>query len=130
MLRIIQKLKEQSPIPVKATFLGAHAYPEEYKNNHEGYIQLIINEMLPNIAKENLANYVDVFCEQGFFSADEMIRICEAAYKYGLKSKLHVNQLNSIGGIEAGIKLNALSLDHLEILNIEEIELLADANVS
>jgi imidazolonepropionase len=130
MLRVIKKLKERSPIPVKATFLGAHAYPEKYRNDHEGYIQLIINEMLPNIAKENLADYVDVFCEQGFFNAEEMIRICEAAYKYELKSKLHVNQLNSIGGIEAGIKLNALSLDHLEILNIEEVELLADAKSS
>jgi len=128
MLRVIKKLKEQSPIPVKATFLGAHAYPEKYKNDHESYIQLIIHEMLPNIAKENLADYVDVFCEQGFFSADEMIRICEAAYKYGLKSKLHVNQLNHIGGVEAGIKLNALSLDHLETLNIDEIELLSRAD--
>lgn len=126
MLRVIKKLKEQYPIPVKATFLGAHAYPEKYKSDHEGYIQLIISEMLPNIAKENLADYIDVFCEQGFFSADEMTRICEAGYKYGLKSKLHVNQLNSIGGVEAGIKLNALSLDHLETLNIEEVELLAD----
>jgi len=126
MLRVIKKLKEQYPIPVKATFLGAHAYPEKYKSDHEGYIQLIISEMLPNIAKENLADYIDVFCERGFFSADEMIRICEAGYKYGLRSKLHVNQLSSIGGVEAGIKLNALSLDHLETLNIEEVELLAD----
>jgi imidazolonepropionase len=130
MLRVIKKLKEQSPIPVKATFLGAHAYPEQYKNDHEGYIQIIIDEMLPNIAKENLADYIDVFCEQGFFSANEMIRICEAGYKYELKPKLHVNQLNSIGGIEAGIKLNALSLDHLETLNIDEVELLSDAKTS
>jgi len=128
MLRVIKKLKKQSSVPVKATFLGAHAYPEHYKNNHEGYIQLIIDEMLPNIAKENLADYIDVFCEVGFFSADEMMRICEAGYKYGLKPKLHVNQLNSIGGIEAGIKLNALSLDHLETLNIDEVELLASAS--
>jgi imidazolonepropionase len=101
MLRVIKRLKESSFIPIKATFLGAHAYPEKYKNNHEGYIKLIIDEMLPNIAKEGLADFIDVFCEQGFFSADEMIRICEAGYKYDLKPKLHVNQLNSIGGIEA-----------------------------
>ena len=82
--------------------MGAHAYPLEYKNDHEAYIKLIIDEMLPNIAKENLADYIDVFCEQGFFSADEMKRICEAGMKYGLKPKLHVNQLNSIGGIRSG----------------------------
>src|SRR3954447_6065108 len=104
MLRVIKRLKETSSIPIKATFLGAHAYPEEYKNDHEGYIKLILDEMLPNLSKESLADFIDVFCEQGFFSADEMMRICEAGYKYGLKPKLHVNQLNGIGGIEAGIK--------------------------
>lgn len=125
MLRVIKRLKEQSLIPIKATFLGAHAYPEEYKNDHEGYIKLLMDEMLPNIAKEDLADYIDVFCEQGFFDTDEMMRICEAGYKYGLKPKLHVNQLNSIGGIEAGIKLNAISLDHLETLSNEEIQMLS-----
>ena len=121
MLRVIQRLKQNSSIPIKATFLGAHAYPLEYKNNHEAYIKMIIDEMLPNIAKENLADYIDCFCEQGFFSADEMKRICEAGMKYGLKPKLHVNQLNSIGGIEAAIELNALSVDHLETLSDDEI---------
>lgn len=128
MLRVIKRLKETVSIPVKATFLGAHAYPEKYKEDHEGYIQLIINEMLPNIAAENLADYIDVFCEKGFFTVDDMIRICEAGAKYGLKPKLHVNQLNSISGIEAGIKLNAISLDHLETMNDAEIKALADSN--
>ena len=121
MLRVIQRLKQHSSIPIKATFLGAHAYPLQYKNNHEAYIKLIVDEMLPNIAKENLADYIDVFCEQGFFSADEMKRICKAGMKYNLKPKLHVNQLNSIGGIEAAIELNALSVDHLETITDDEI---------
>jgi len=125
MLRVIKKLKEKSNLSIKSTFLGAHAYPAEYKNNHEKYISILINEMLPNIAKENLADYIDVFCEQGFFSAEEMARICEAGTKYGLKPKLHVNQLSSIGGIEAAIALNALSVDHLETMSDEEIEKLA-----
>ena len=128
MLRVINRLKESSPIPVRATFLGAHAYPEKYKNDHEGYIKLILDEMLPNIAKEKLADYIDVFCENGFFSADEMMRICEAGAKYGLKPKLHVNQLNSIGGIEAGIKLNAVSLDHLETMTEDDVKLLSKSN--
>ncbi|HRH61003.1 MAG TPA: imidazolonepropionase [Chitinophagaceae bacterium] len=128
MLRVVQRLKEKTPIPIKATFLGAHAYPAEYKNNHEGYIQLIINEMLPAIAAEKLADYIDVFCETGFFSADEMIRICEAGANYNLQPKLHVNQLNSIGGIEAGLQMNAISLDHLETMNDDEIKLLASSN--
>jgi imidazolonepropionase len=121
MLRVIQRLKAISPIKIKSTFLGAHAYTLQYKNDHEAYIKMIIDEMLPNIAKENLADYIDVFCEQGFFSADEMKRICEPAIKYGLKPKLHVNQLNSIGGIEAAIELNALSVDHLETMTEDDI---------
>jgi imidazolonepropionase len=124
MLRVIQQMKTALPIPVKATFLGAHTYPLAFKENHEGYLQILINEMLPNIAKEQLADYVDVFCEQGFFSADETKRICDAAAKYGLQPKLHVNQLNSIGGIEVGIQSNAVSLDHLETLNESEIKML------
>lgn len=128
MLRVIQKIKQAVPIPVKATFLGAHAYPENFKHDHEGYIRLIIDEMLPNIAKEGLADFVDAFCENGFFSPAEMVRVCEAGAKYGLQSKLHVNQLNSIGGIEAGIQLDAVSLDHLETLNEAEVELLSGAS--
>jgi len=128
MLRVIKRLKRTSPIPVKATFLGAHAYPPEYKNNHAGYIKLIVDEMLPAVANEGLADYIDVFCEQGFFSAAETETICTAGEKYGLKPRLHVNQLNSTGGIEAGIKLNALSLDHLEVMTEEDILMLAKSN--
>ncbi len=126
MLRVIKKLKQKSPLTIKATFLGAHTYPPEFKDNHQGYIDLIINEMLPAIATEKLASYIDVFCETGFFSPEETDTICRAGLKYGLKPKLHVNQLNSIGGIEAGQKLNAVSLDHLETLTGEEIELLSN----
>ena len=125
MLRVIKRLKGSANIPIKATFLGAHAYPEKYKEDHEGYMQLIINEMLPNIAAEKLADYIDVFCEKGFFSVEEMIRVCEAGAKYGLKSKLHVNQLSSIGGVEAGIKVGAVSLDHLETMTEKDIQLLS-----
>jgi len=124
MLRVIKKLKEKSSLKIKSTFLGAHTFPIEYKENHHGYIDMIINEMLPVISEEKLADYIDVFCEEGFFSVEEMTTICEAGKKYGLKPKLHVNQLNSIGGIEAGIALDALSLDHLETLTQREIELL------
>jgi len=127
MLRIIQRLKQSSSIPIKATFLGAHAYPLQYRNNHEAYIKMIVDEMLPNIAKENLADYIDVFCEQGFFSTDEMKCICEAGIKYNLRPKLHVNQLSSIGGIGAAIELNAVSVDHLETLNEDEILKLSNA---
>ncbi|HET7115226.1 MAG TPA: imidazolonepropionase [Hanamia sp.] len=126
MLRVIKKLKGKSSIKIKSTFLGAHTFPLEYKENHQGYIDCIINEMLPVIAKEKLADYIDVFCENGFFSSEEMKTICEAGKKYELKPKLHVNQLNSIGGIEKGISLGALSLDHLETLTDNEIKLLGE----
>jgi imidazolonepropionase len=127
MLRVIQRLKQASLIPVRSTFLGAHAYPLQYKNDHEAYIKLIIEEMLPNIAKENLADYIDVFCETGFFSASEMKYICEAGIKYGLKPKLHINQLNSIGGIEAAVELKALSVDHLETMTDDDIDKLSNS---
>jgi imidazolonepropionase len=125
MLRVIKKLKERSALSIKATFLGAHTYPLEYKQDHQGYIDRIINGMLPVIAQEKLADYIDVFCETGFFSPEETEMICMAGMEYGLKPKLHVNQLHSIGGIESGIKLNAVSLDHLETLTDEDIELLS-----
>src|SRR5665647_19882 len=128
MLRVIKKLKEKSPLKIKATFLGAHAFPAAYKEKHEDYIQLLINEILPVIANEKLADYIDVFCEKGFFSAEEMETICLAGMRFGLKPKLHVNQLNSIGGIEKGIQLNAVSLDHLENLTANEIEMLGKFN--
>jgi len=128
MLRVIKKIKERSNLKIRSTFLGAHAYPPEFRGNHQGYINSIINEMLPVISKEKLADYIDVFCESGFFSAEEMETVCKAGMKYGLKPKLHVNQLNSIGGIESGIDLNAVSLDHLEILSDNEIGGLSKAN--
>ncbi len=126
MLRVIKKLKEKSALSIKSTFLGAHTYPLQFKENHQGYIDSIINDMLPVIAGENLADYIDVFCETGFFLPGEMEQICKAGLQYGLKPKLHVNQLNSIGGIEMGLKLNAVSLDHLETLNEQEINLLCN----
>ncbi len=126
MLRVIKRLKQQSTMTIRATFLGAHTFPLEYKENHSGYIDKIINEMLPVIAAEKLADYIDAFCETGFFSAEETSLICKAGAAYGLKPKLHVNQLNSVGGIEAGIENDAVSLDHLETLTEKEIALLGD----
>jgi imidazolonepropionase len=128
MLRVIKKLKENYPIAIKATFLGAHAIPAEYKNNREGYMDLLLNEMLPKIAEEKLADYIDVFCETGFFTVDETIRIMEAGNRYGLKSKIHVNQFTAIGGIKAAVDHGALSVDHLEVLNSEDIEALKSGN--
>jgi imidazolonepropionase len=125
MLRVIKNLKSLSPIPIKATFLGAHTYPLIYKEDHQAYIDLIINEMLPVIAAEGLADYIDVFCETGFFSPNETEQICKAGLRYGLQPRLHVNQLNSIGGVEAGIKVNALTLDHLETVTQQDINLLS-----
>ena len=127
MLRVIKKLRERSNLFVKSTFLGAHTYPPAYKEDHEGYIDLILNEMLPAIAAEKLADYIDVFCENGFFSVEQTDTICRAGMSYGLKPKLHVNQLNSIGGVETGIQLGALSLDHLETLTEEDVSLLENA---
>ena len=125
MLRVIKKLKEKSNILIKSTFLGAHTYPLAYKEDHQGYINSIIDEMLPVIGGEKLADYIDVFCEQGFFSPAEMETICRAGMQYGLKPKLHVNQLSSSGGIDAGIRLDALSLDHLETMTNDDITKLA-----
>jgi len=124
MLRVIKKLAENYPISVKATFLGAHAFPLHYKENKAGYIDEIITKMLPEIAQNKLAEYIDVFCETGYFSVEETEQIMEAGIQFGLKPKIHVNQFNSIGGIQAGIKFNALSVDHLEIMNPEDIEAL------
>ena len=128
MLRVIKKLKERSGMMIKATFLAAHTYPKAYKEDHQGYIDLIIDKMLPVIAAENLADYIDVFCETGFFSPAEMETICKAGAGYGLKPKLHVNQLNSIGGIETAIKLNAISADHLETMTDHDIRDISNSN--
>ena len=126
MLRVIKKLAANYPISIKATFLGAHAFPLYYKENKQGYIDEIITKMLPEIAHNKLADYIDVFCETGYFSVEETEKIMEAGIQFGLKPKIHVNQFNSIGGIQAGIKFNALSVDHLEVMNPEDIEALKD----
>jgi imidazolonepropionase len=122
MLRVIKRLAQDYPITIKATFLGAHAFPLEYKNNRKGYIDLIIDKMLPEIAAANLADYIDVFCESGYFTVAETEQIMAAGIRFGLQPKIHVNQFNSIGGIQAGIKYKALSVDHLEVMKPEDIE--------
>ena len=124
MLRVIKRLAQNYPVTIKATFLGAHAFPLEFKENQQGYIDLIINEMLPEIAENKLADFIDAFCETGYFTVEETQQIMEAGIKFGLKPKIHVNQFNSIGGIQAGIKYNALSVDHLEVMKPEDIEAL------
>lgn len=124
MLRVIRRLAENYPIKIKATFLGAHAFPKEYRENHSGYIDLIIHEMLPKIAKENLADYIDAFLETGYFSVEETERIMVAGKKYGLQAKIHVNQFTAINGIAACVKHKALTVDHLEIVTDEDIEVL------
>ena len=121
MLRVIRRLKEKSPIPIKASFLAAHTYPLAYRENHTGYINLIINEMLPLVAAEGLADYMDVFCEKGFFSQAETELLLEAGWRYGLKPKIHANQLHNSGGIQAGVKYRAVSVDHLETMDNDEI---------
>ncbi|WP_264558565.1 imidazolonepropionase [Flavobacterium sp. N2270] len=128
MLRVIKRLKENYTLPIKATFLGAHAFPSEYKDNHAAYIDLIINEMLPKIAEENLADYIDAFLETGYFSVEETIKIMKAGKKYGLIPKIHVNQFTAIEGIKACVENGALSVDHLEIVNDEDIEVLKNSN--
>ena len=125
MLRVIKKLKQQSNLTIKTTFLAAHTFPTQFKDNHQGYIDSIVQEMLPVIAAEQLADYIDVFCEEGFFSVAEMELICRAGAAIGLKPKLHVNQLNSIGGVASGIALGAVSLDHLETMTDEDVQQLA-----
>jgi imidazolonepropionase len=127
MLRVIRRLKEKSPIPVRSTFLGAHAFPEEFKDNREGYIKLIIEEMLPAIQREGLADYIDVFCEKGFYTPDETRQICQAGKAIGLKPKIHANQLNASGGVQVGVALHAVSVDHLESMDEQAINSLANS---
>lgn len=124
MLRVIKKLKEFHPITIRSTFLGAHAVPADYKGRQTEYVDLIINEMIPVIASEELADYVDVFCDKGFFTVEDTERICMAGMKYGLRPKLHANELDYSGGIQVGVKYNALSVDHLEFVGKDEIEAL------
>ncbi len=124
MLRVIDRLKRNYPIAVKATFLGAHAIPQDYKNNKQGYLNMLVNELMPRIEKERLAEYVDIFCEAGYFTVEDTEFVLQAGLKHGLLPKIHVNQFNAIGGVEAGVKYNALSVDHLEVMPKEDIEIL------
>jgi len=128
ILRVIRKLKDKSPITIKSTFLGAHAIPLKYKDNKELYLDTIINEMLPKINSQNLADYIDIFCEQGYFNTNDTIRILRAGKKYGLRGKTHVNQFNSIGGVKASIDNGALSVDHLETMREEDFSAFKDSD--
>lgn len=128
ILRVIQRLKAAVGIPIKSTFLGAHAIPAEFKDNREGYIKLLIEEMLPAIAKENLADFIDVFCDEGFYTPEETKKICMAGKQYGLKAKIHANQLALSGGVQAGVSMGALSVDHLESMDEETITALAQSD--
>lgn len=125
MLRVIRRLKELNRIPVRATFLGAHAVPAAYKNNRDGYIKLLTEEMLPAIANEGLADYIDVFCDRGFFTVPETDKLLSAGAKYGMKPKIHANELDYSGGIQIGTRHNAISVDHLEYTGPAELEALA-----
>ncbi len=124
MLRVIRRLKALSPIPIKATFLGAHALPEEYRTRRNDYVDLVIHQMLPRVAEEGLADYCDVFCDRGFFTPQETERILTAAWRYGLKPKIHANELANSGGVQVGVAQGAVSVDHLESIGAEEIALL------
>lgn len=124
MLRVIKKLNELSPLTIKATFLGAHAIPLEYKSRKSDYLDCIINEMLPRIAEESLAEYIDIFCEEGYFSIEDTKRLLAEAKKWGLTPKTHVNQFTILGGVEASVKHGALSVDHLEIMNDDDFKAL------
>ena len=124
MLRIIRRLKETTPLLIKATFLGAHAVPEEYKGRQTEYVDLIINEMIPAVAAEDLADYIDVFCDKGFFTIEDTDRMLNAGMKYGLRPKIHANELDFSGGVQVGVKYNALSVDHLEYIGEKEIQCL------
>ena len=127
MLRVIKRLKENMPVKIKATFLGAHSIPADYKNRQKEYVDLVINEMLPAIASENLADYIDVFCDKGFFTVEETDKILSAGAKFGLRAKIHANELALSGGVQIGVKHNALSVDHLEFIEKNEIETLLNS---
>ena len=124
MLRVIKRLKQDFPVKVKATLLGAHAVPKDYKNNKEGFIDLVINQLIPEVKRLQLANYIDVFCEKGYFDLNDTERILKAGIEHGLRPKIHVNQFNAFGGVALGVAYNALSVDHLEELNDDDIEAL------
>jgi imidazolonepropionase len=124
MLRVIRRLKDSVPLTIKSTFLGAHAVPAEFKNNRKGYVDLIIGDMIPALSDEGLADYIDVFCDRGFFSVEDTERILEAGARHGLRPKIHANELDFSGGIQTGVRYNALSVDHLEFTGKEEINCL------
>jgi imidazolonepropionase len=124
MLRVIARMKEESPLTIKSTFLGAHAFPAKYADDHNGYVEEIINEMIPMIASEGLAEYIDAFCEEGFFSVEDTDRIFNAGMKYGLRPKVHANQMGFSGGVQVGVKYNAISVDHLESTGADEFRAL------
>lgn len=128
MLRVIKKISNNIPIKIKSTFLGAHAIPEQYKNNKSGYLDLIIDEMLPKINNESLADFIDVFCEKGYFDLNDTEIILNAAKKYRLTPKIHVNQFNSFGGVDLAVKYDAISVDHLEEISEKDIKSLKDSN--
>jgi len=128
MLRVIKRLKENTEVTIKATFLGAHALPKEFKDNKDGYMDLVINKMLPKVASEKLADFVDIFCEKGYFTVSDTQRFIKAANKLGIPSKTHVNQFNAIGGVKASVDLGALSVDHLEEMAYEDYEALKGSN--
>lgn len=128
MLRVIKRLRETTPMTIRATFLGAHAVPANYKGRQSEYVDLIVNEMIPAVAKENLAEFVDSFCDKGFFTCEETERMMEKAAQYGMRPKIHANELALSGGIQIGVKHNALSVDHLEFTGDAEIEALKDSN--
>lgn len=127
MLRVAKRIGEESPLTVKTTFLGAHAFPLKYKEDHEGYVQEIINEMIPVVAAEELAEYIDVFCEEGFFSVEDTDRILNAGMKYGLRATVHANQMSTSGGVEIGVKYNAVSVSHLEFTGEEQYKCLENS---
>lgn len=127
MLRVIKRLKDHYDIPIKATFLGAHAVPKAFKGNKQGYLDLIVTEMLPQIAKEKLADYIDIFCEKGYFDIADTEFILDAGKHYGLTPKIHVNQFNAIGGVKTGVEFDALSVDHLEVLTAEDVSALKNS---
>ena len=127
MLRVIKRLRDAYDIDIKATFLGAHAVPSDYKDRKQEYMDLVIQEILPEVAEQNLAEYVDIFCEKGYFSIEDTEALLKAAAKYGLKPKIHVNQFNAFGGVKIGVENHALSVDHLEVMNSEDIEILKNS---
>lgn len=127
MLRVIKKLKEISPVTIRATFLGAHAVPLEYRSRPDEFVDIVIREMLPKVAEDNLADYIDVFCDKGFFTVEQTERILEAGAKFGLIPKIHANELDFSGGIQTGVKYSALSVDHLEFTGDAEIEVLKNS---